>query len=115
MFPRRGPWLPRPALQWTLGEVMIAVVLCATGLARARLPLPLLILLALAGGLTLDPLLLARRSFRLIDIITVLAIALLTIGLLLPAMVQTRCRTAGGRTFPVTVPASVHSLLFGDR
>ena len=115
MFHRRCPWLPRPALQWTLGEVMIAVVLCAAGLALARLPLSLLILLALACGLTFGPLFLARKGFKLADIITVLALALLTIGFLLPAMVQTRYRTAGRRTLPVTVPADFYSFLFGDR
>ena len=115
MFHHRSAWLPRPALQWTLGEFMGAIVLCAAGLALARLSLPVLILLALACGLTLGPLLLARKGFRLIDIITVLAIALLTIGFLLPAMVQTRYRSAGRRTFPVTAPASMHSFLFGDR
>ena len=115
MFHRRHPWLPRPAFQWTLGELMVAVVLGAAGLALARLPLPMLMLLALACGLTLGPLLLARRGFRLIDIIAVLAITLLTLGLLLPAMVQTRYRTAGRTTFPVTIPASVRSLLFGGR
>ena len=94
---------------------MVAVVLCAAGLALARLPLPMLILLALAGGLTLGPLLLARKRLRLVDILTVLAIALLTFGLLLPAMVQTRYRTAGRRTLPVTVPADFDSFLFGDR
>jgi hypothetical protein len=102
-------------LQWTLGEFIVAIVLCAAGLALARLSLPMLILLALACGLTLGPLLLARKGFRLVDIIAVLAIALLTIGLLVPAMVQTRYRSAGRRTLPVTVPASMHSFLFGDR
>ena len=44
-----------------------------------------------------------------------MAVALLTIGFLLPAMVQTRIRTAGQRTFPIKVPTSVYSLLFDDR
>ena len=115
MLHRHCPWLPPPAVQWTLGELMVAIVLCAAGLALARLSLPMLIFLAVASGLALGPRVLARKGFKLVEIITVLAIALLTIGLLLPAMVQTRYRTAGRRTFPAAIPARVHSLLFGDR
>ncbi len=73
------------------------------------------IVLAFVTGLILGPLLMARRGFRLMDIATLMAVALLTIGFLLPAMVQTRVRTAGQRTFPIKVPTSVYSLLFDDR
>jgi hypothetical protein len=44
-----------------------------------------------------------------------MAIVLLTIGFLLTAMVQTRVRTDGQRTFPIKVPESMYSLLFDDR
>jgi hypothetical protein len=112
IFPRR--WPPRH-VQWTLGHLMVVVVICALVLALSRLSIGRMVLLALLPGLIVSPLLLARRGFRLTDIATVMAVVLLTIGFLLPAMVQTRIRTAGQRTFPIKVPTSVHSLLFDDR
>jgi hypothetical protein len=112
IFARR--WPPRP-LQWTLGHLMVVVVICALVLGLSRLSMATVIVHAFVTGLILGPLLMARRGFRLMDIATLMAVALLTIGLLLPAMVQTRIRTAGQRTFPIKVPTSVYSLLFDDR
>ena len=77
-------------LQWTLGHLMVVVVICALVLGLSRLSMATVIVLALVTGLILGPLLLARRGFRLMDIATLMAVVLLTIGFLLPAMVQTR-------------------------
>jgi hypothetical protein len=112
MFTRR--WPPRP-VQWTLGHLMVVVVSFALGLGLARLSMATMVVLAVLTGLILSPLLLARRGFKLMDIATLMAVVLLTIGFLLPAMVQTRVRTAGQKTFPIKVPTSVYSLLFDDR
>ena len=114
MFHRRNSLPPRP-VQWTLGHLMIVIALSALGLGLFRLSLPMRLILLFSTGLAVCPLFLARRGYKLIDIVSVLAIALLTIGFLLPAMVQTRFRTAGQRTIPIRVPASFYSFLFGDR
>ena len=114
MFHRRDSWPPRP-LQWPLSHLMLAIALSAAGLGLSRLSLPMLLLLSFSAVLSLGPLFLARKGFKLVDIVAVLAIALVTIGFLLPVMVQTRIRTAGQRTFPIRVPDNLHSFLFGDR
>jgi hypothetical protein len=112
IFSRR--WPPR-SFQWTLGHLTVVVVICALVLGLSRLSMATVIVLAFVTGLILGPLLMARRGFRLMDIATLMAVALLTVGFLLPEMVQTRIRTAGQRTFPIKVPTSVYSLLFDDR
>jgi hypothetical protein len=112
IFPHR--WPPRP-VQWTLGHLMVVVVICALGLGLSRLSMATMVVLVLLTGLIVSPLLLARREFKLRDIATLMAIVLLTIGFMLPAMVQMRIRTSGQRTFPIKVPTSVYSLLFDDR
>ena len=94
---------------------MVVVVICALGLGLARLSVATMVVLALLTGLIVSPLTLAKRGFKLTDIATLMAVVLLTIGFMLPAMVRTRIRTAGQRTFPITVPTSVYSLLFDDR
>lgn len=114
IFPRRWPHRSHP-VQWTLGHLVIVVVTFALGLGLSRLSIAMMVVLALLTGLILAPLLLARRGFKLIDIATLVAVVLLTIGFMLPAMVQTSVRTAGQRTFPIKVPASMYSLLFDDR
>ena len=114
VFPRRWPRRSRP-VQWTLGHLMIVVVSFALGLGVSRLSMAMMVVLALLTGLILAPFLLARKGFKLTDIVTSMAIVLLTIGFLLTAMVQTRVRTDGQRTFPIKVPASMYSLLFDDR
>ncbi len=114
LFIRRWPPRPEP-VQWNLGHLMVVVVICALGLALARLSMETMVFLALGAGLIVSPLSLARRGFRLTDIVTLMAVVLLTIGFMLSAMVQSRVRTAGHRTFPIKVPTSVYSLLFDDR
>ena len=74
-----------------------------------------MVLYALLPGLILSSFLLARRGFKLTDIATLMAVFLFTIGFMLPAMVQTRIRTVGQRTFPIKVPTSVYSMLFDGR
>ena len=78
-------------------------------------PSPSRLILLFSSGLILGPPLLARMGYKLIDIVAVLAIALLAMAFLLPAMAWTRSRTAGQRTFPMKVPVSYYSFLFGDR
>jgi hypothetical protein len=94
---------------------MIAIAIGAVGLGLSRLPPWMLALLFVTAGLALGPPLLARKGLKLLDIVAVLAIALLTIGLLLPAMVQTRFRSAGQRTLPVSIPTGLYSFLFDGR
>jgi hypothetical protein len=110
---RRNGW-PVGPLQWNLAHLMTVIALAALGLGLFRLSLAMRLTLLISSGLVLGPPLLARRGYKLIDIVFVLAIAALTMAFLLPAMAQTRIRTAGQRTLPIKVPASFYSFLFGD-
>jgi hypothetical protein len=94
---------------------MVAIAIGAGGLGLSRLSVQSLLVSAISAGLILGPLLLARRGLKLIDIVTLWAVALLTLGFLLPAMVQTRYHSAGQRTLPIRVPENIYSFLFGDR
>jgi hypothetical protein len=114
MVHRRNWWPVRP-LQWNLAHLMTAIGLAALGLGLFRLSPAMRLTLLFSAGLVLGPPLLARRGYKLIDIVFVLAIATLTMAFLLPAMAQTRIRTAGQRTIPIEVPTSFYSFLFGDR
>ncbi len=114
MFARRTPWPPRP-VQWTLGRFMIVIALTALGLGLFRLSLTTRWILLFSAVLALGPRFLARRGYKLTDIVTVLAIILIVMGFLLPVMVQTRARTAGQRTIPIHIPADFHGFLFGNQ
>ena len=114
MFHRRVSWPPRP-VQWTFCHMMIAIALAALGLGLYRLSLTTRLILLFSAALAFAPRFLARRGYKLTDIVTVLAIVLLVIGFLLPAMVQTRFQTAGQRTIPIQIPADPYTFLFGDR
>jgi hypothetical protein len=114
MFHRRN-WRPTRPIQWTLAHLMIVIALVSLGLGLFRLSMPMRLIVLVSAGMALGPLFLARIGYKLVDIIAVLAIVLLAVGFVLPAMVRTRIQTAGQRTIPITVPASFSSFLFGDR
>jgi hypothetical protein len=111
MFHQR--WLPRRS-QFNLAHIMILVAVCGAGFGLSRLPATVAALLAVALGIVFGPLVLARKGFKLLDIVTVMAIVLLALGFLLPAMVQTRYRTSGRRTIPVPVPPRFTALFQQD-
>jgi hypothetical protein len=94
---------------------MIVIALAALGLGLSRLPSASRWILLFSAGLALGPWFLARRGYRLTDIITVLAIVLLAMGLLLPAMVLARIQSGGRRTMPIRVPAYLARFWFGGR
>ncbi len=106
---------PSRPVQWTLGHLMVVVVICALGLGLFRLSPTMIGVLAAVTGLIMSPPLLARRGWKLTDIAALMTIVLLTIGLMLPAMARTRIHTAGQRALPIQVPTSVYSLLFDER
>jgi hypothetical protein len=106
-------WLPRRN-QWNLVHLMILVASCGMLLGLSQLSPMLVMVLAVGSALVVGPFLLARRGFKLVDIVTVLVIVLLTFGFLLPAMVQTRYRTAGRRTLPISVPPNITALFRQD-
>jgi hypothetical protein len=91
----------------------IIVGLTAAGLALARLPASWVVLAASLTALIAGPFLLARKGYRLLEIVVVVAVVLLAACLLLPAMHRTRVRTLGRRTVPVVMPDSVRRFLDG--
>jgi len=105
-------WLARP-WQWTMRDYLVVVAACAAGLLVSRFPTPMVVFFTGFAGAVLGCLILAGYGFRLTDIVTLLAIVLLTGAFLLPAMDWTRSRTLGRRTFPFAVPARYSILLFG--
>jgi hypothetical protein len=56
----------------------------------------------------------ARRGFRLVDVVAVTILFLLTLGLLLPAMARARYRSDGKRTMPSFIPPQVARLTSPD-
>jgi hypothetical protein len=102
-------------IQLTLGHIMVLVSICAVILARSQLSVAMLIILSLLTSLILGPYFLARGGFKLVDIATVVILALLTIGLMLSAILQTRILTGGRYTFPFTIPSDLHPLILRDR
>jgi hypothetical protein len=71
---------------------------------------------ALVAGIAIAacPWVMARNGFGLVDVLAVLAIVLLSVCLLVPAMVQTRYRSAGKRTFPSLVPTRITTIFRVD-
>ena len=100
----RPRWIPRRS-QWNLGHLIDPDRGLAMFFALSQFSSMLVSTLAVGAAIAVLPWLMARHGFKLVDIATVMAIALLTLGFLVPAMVQIRYRTAGKRTFPIPVAA----------
>jgi hypothetical protein len=106
-------WLSRP-WQWSLRDYVVTVAVCAGALSLAGSPIPVILFLTALAVAVYFCLNLARHGMRLIDIVTMLAIILITAAFLLPAMQQTRNQTMGKRYFPSIVPARYLTLLAGS-
>jgi hypothetical protein len=106
-------WLSRP-WQWLLRDYMVIVVVIAAGLVLSGTPTPVIVFFTILAGAIYACLSLARHSFKLADITTLLAIVLLTAALILLAMEQTRNRTLGKSSFPFAVPAKYITLFSGS-
>jgi hypothetical protein len=107
-------WLSRP-WQWSLRDYMVIVAVCSAGLLVSRSPTPMIVFFTGFAGAVLACLILARHGLKLADIMTLLAIFLLTAAILLPAMERTRNRTLGKSFFPFAVPARYVTLFSGSR
>jgi hypothetical protein len=105
-------WLSRP-WQVTLGHYMVLVAVSATGLVVFNWPRPMAIFLLTLALALFGCLRLRWHGFRIADIVTLLAIMLVAVAILLPAMRETRDRTAGKRFFPFAVPQQYVELLYG--
>jgi hypothetical protein len=105
-------WLVRP---WrvTIGGYAILVASCAAALVISRFPSPMIVFVPAVAVSLLVCFRLPRHGFRLADVTTLLAIILLTSGLLLPEIERTRDRTAGRRYFPHVIPARFIALVRG--
>jgi hypothetical protein len=93
---------------------MILVAGCGLLLALARWSWIGVVALGVGIAIATGPWVMARKGFKLVDILAVLAIVLLTLAFLVPAMVQARYRSAGKRTFPSLVPTRVTTLFRAD-
>jgi hypothetical protein len=105
-------WLSRP-WQLSLRDYLATIALCAGALSLPAMPTSLVIVLTIVAASVLITLRLAQFGFRLADVLTMLAIILLTAAFLLPAMEQMRAQTLGKRSFPPVVPARYLSLFSG--
>ena len=106
-------WLSRP-WQWSLRDYMVIVAVCSAGLLVSRSPTPIIVFLTGLVGAVLACLILAGHGFKLADIMTLLAIILLTAAIILPAMESTRNRTLVKSSFRFAVPARYISLFSGS-
>ena len=106
-------WLSRP-WQWSLRDYMVTVAVCAGALSLAGSPIPVMLFLTSLAVAVYFCLNLARHDAKFVDIVTLLAIILITAAFLLPAMQQTRNQTMGNRYFPSIVPARYLALLAGS-
>jgi hypothetical protein len=107
---------PRPRHRhWTLGNMMTIVAIGAVAVGLCRSSLATVSTLALPAGLFLGPLFMARKGLKFIDIAAVTAIALLTIGFMVPAIHQAGVRTGGRKNVLITRPVKLHSWILRDR
>ena len=105
-------WLAHP-WQLTFCHYMVGIACCASGLVLLSCPRPMAAFLVVVTFALFASLRLQQFGYRLVDILTLLAILLMTIAVLLPEMVATHDRTAGKRYFPFAVPQRYIELLYG--
>ncbi len=92
---------------------MVLVAVCSAALLVSHSPTPMIAFFTVLAGALLACLILARHGFKLADIMTLMAIILLTAAIILPAMERTRKRTLGKSFSPFAVPAR-YITLFSD-
>ena len=107
-------WLARP-WQWSLRDYMIVVAVCALALVLSGYPTLIIIFFTTIAGAIFICLSLARHGFKLADIVTLMAMILLTAAFMLPPLEHTRGRTLGKAFFRSLIPARYMSLFSGSR
>ena len=92
---------------------MIVVAVCALALVLAGYPALVIIFFTTVAGAIYICLSLPRHGFKLADIVTLLAMILLTAAVMLPAMEQNRSRPLRMQFFRSFIPARCVAL-FSD-
>jgi Mn2+/Fe2+ NRAMP family transporter len=94
---------------------MIVVAICSAGLALSGYPAIIIILFTAVTGAIYISLSLARHGFKITDIVTLLAMILLTAAFMLPAIERTRSRTLGKQFLRSFIPEKYITLFSGSR
>jgi hypothetical protein len=87
------------------------MVVGAVGLGLSQLSMAKPAVVVVLAGLVVGPLLLARKGLKFIDIATVVGVAWLTVGFMLPAIQHTKVHAGGRKSYPTSMPVKLNSLI----